>query len=112
MAMKTTIFVFCFLCTTAALGQSFGGSLGTAAMSSTYQITGHQQQAAAHTMAQEQNLLSGTGGVYIEHGERPLWEVAPPDPPTIPLGDVARAYRKQHESAKKAQFVYAQVGSE
>jgi hypothetical protein len=109
--MKATLLALCLLFTTAALGQSIGGSLGTAAMSSTYQITGHQQQASVHTMAPEQSLLSGTGGVYIEHGERPLWEVAPPDPPTVPLGDVARAYRKQHEMAKKAQFVYSQVGS-
>ena len=110
--MKATIFAFCLLCTTAALGQSLGGSLGSAAMSSTYQITGHQQQASVHPMAQEQSLLNGTGGVYVEHGERPLWEVAPPDPPAIPLGDVARAYRKEHETCKKAQFVYAQVGPE
>ena len=105
--MKATLFAFCFLCTTAALGQS----VGTPTMNSTYQTTTHQQQASGHAMAQEQSLLGGTGAVYIEHGERPLWEVAPPDPPVIPLGDVARAYRKQHETAKKAQFVYAQVGS-
>jgi len=63
-------------------------------------------------MAQEQSLLQGSGSVYVAEGERPLWEVAPKEPPAVPLGDVARAYRKQHETAKKAQFVYQQVGSE
>ena len=106
--MKTTVIAFCFLCSAAALGQS----VGAPTMNSTYQIMTHQQQASSHTMATEQSLLGGTGAVYIEHGERPLWEVAPPDPPVTPLGDVARAYRKEHETAKKAQFVYAQVGSE
>lgn len=106
--MKATVFAFCFLCTTAALGQS----LGAPAMSSTYQMTGHQQQASAHPMAQEQNLLQGSGSVYIAQGERPLWEVAPPEPPAVPLGDIARMLKKEHETAKKAQFVYEQVGSE
>jgi hypothetical protein len=75
-------------------------------------MTNHQQQASAHPMAQEQSLLGGSGSIYTAQGELPLWEVAPPDPPAIPLGDVARAYRKDHETAKKAQFVYSQIGSQ
>jgi hypothetical protein len=57
-------------------------------------------------MAQEQSLLGGAGTVTIGHGELPLWEVAPKEPPAIPLGDTARLLRKQHETAKKAQFVF------
>jgi len=106
--MKVTVFAYCFLCTTAALGQS----AGTPTMGSSYQVASHQQQASVHSMAQEHSLLDGSGSVYIAQGERPLWEVAPPEPPAVPLGDVARAYRKQHETAKKAQFVYSQVGSQ
>jgi len=106
--MKAIVFAICFLCATAALGQS----IGTPTMNSTYQITTHQQQASARPMAQEQSLLQGSGSVYIAQGEVPLWEVPLPEPPTVPLGDVARAYRKQHETAKKAQFVYSQVGSD
>lgn len=102
--MKTAVMVFCLLCATAALGQS----AGYPTMSSTYQAISHEQHATAHTLAQEQNLLAGTGGVYTAQGERPLWEVAPPEPPAIPLGDVARMLRKQRETAKKAQFVYEQ----
>jgi len=110
--MKTTLLVLLCLCTTAALGQAFGGSAGAPAMSSSFQMVGHEQHASARPMAQEQSLLEGSGGVYTAHGERPLWEVAPPEPPAVPLGDIARMLRKEHETAKKAQFVYAQVGSE
>jgi hypothetical protein len=105
-AMKTAVLVGCFLCTTAALGQSIGGSIGSPVMSQPYQMTYHEQHASARSMAQEQSLLDGSSGVYIAHGERPLWEVAPPELPAIPLGDTARLLKKQHETVKKAQFVF------
>jgi hypothetical protein len=57
-------------------------------------------------MAREQSLLGGSDTVTIAQGERPLWEVAPPDPHTIPLGDTARLLKKEHETVKKAQFVF------
>jgi hypothetical protein len=101
-AMKMTVFVFCLLCTTAALGQS----IGYPTMGSTYQMVNHEQHATAHAMAQEHNLLEGTGGVYTAQGEMPLAEVPLPQKPVTPLGDVARMLRKQHETVKKAQFVY------
>ena len=104
--MKTALFVAFCLCATAALAQVGGGSMGYASLSSTTQMMSHDQHASGHDMAPEQNLWSGTGGVYTAQGELPLWEVAPKHPPETPLGDVARAYRKEHETAKKAQFVY------
>jgi hypothetical protein len=104
--MKTALLVASFLCATAALGQSIGSAVGSPTMSNPVPMVTHDQQAYAHPMAQEHNLLGGSGGVYIAQGERPLWEVAPPDPPYIPLGDTARKLKKQHESAKKAQFVF------
>ena len=110
--MKTTLFLVLFLCATAAFAQVGGGSLSGPVMMQPFSMASHTNHAGPQQMAQEQSLLEGTGQVYIAHGELPLWEVAPKDPPAVPLGDVARAYRKQHEIAKKAQFVYAQVGSE
>lgn len=110
--MKTTIFMLLFLCSAAALAQVGGGSFGSPAMSDPMSMASHASHAGPQQLAQEQSLLEGTGQVYIAHGEVPLWEVAPKDPPAIPLGDVARAYRKQHETARKAQFVYSQVGPE
>ncbi len=101
--MKTTLLALCFLCATAAFGQSAGGSVGSASMSSSIQMTSHPQHASQMPMAQEQNLFDHSGYFFVE-GERPLWEVQPLSP-KVPLGDIARALRKEHETAKKADFV-------
>jgi hypothetical protein len=101
--MKTTLFALCFFCATAALGQSFAGSVGSASMSSSIQMTSHPQHAAQAPMAMEQSLFDNSGYFFVE-GERPLWEVQPLSP-KVPLGDTARALRKEHETAKKADFV-------
>jgi hypothetical protein len=104
--MKTALLMFCFLCTTAALGQTVGGFLNGPTMNATVQMAGHAAHASAQPMAREQSLLEGSSGVYIAHGEIPLAEVPLPEKPAIPLGDTARLLKKQHETAKKAQFVY------
>jgi hypothetical protein len=101
--MKTTLFALCFLCATVALGQSAGGSVGSASMSSSLQMTSHPQHAAQAPMALEESLFDHSG-YFIVEGERPLWEVQPLSP-KVPLGDIARALRKEHEAAKKADFV-------
>jgi hypothetical protein len=102
--MKTTvILVLCFLCATVAFGQSAGGSLGSASMSSSIQMPSHPQHAAQAPMALEESLLDHSGYLIVQ-GERPLWEVQPLSP-KVPLGDIARALRKDHETAKKADFV-------
>jgi hypothetical protein len=54
-------------------------------------------------MSREESLLS-SGAYTSGKGERPLWEVAPPSH-TTPLGDVARALKKEHEAARKATFI-------
>jgi hypothetical protein len=102
MLMKTALFVLCVLCATAALGQSVGGS----ALSSQVQVfefASHPEHASQQPMAQEQSLLDHSGYFYAQ-GERPLWEFAPVSQ-TVPLGDVARALRKEHAMAKKADMV-------
>jgi hypothetical protein len=38
----------------------------------------------------------------MAQGERPLWEFATNPAPEVPLGDVARLYRQQHATVKKA----------
>jgi hypothetical protein len=102
--MKTTFFILCFLCATAALGQSVGG----AALSNEpqpIQFLSHPQHASRQPMAQEHNILDGSDYVYAQ-GERPLWEMAPVSHET-PLGDVARILRKEHTMAKKADIVWS-----
>jgi hypothetical protein len=101
--MKITLFALCFLCATAALGHSLGGSVGSANMSSTIQMNSHPEHATQAPMALEQSLFDHSG-YFIVEGERPLWEVQPLSP-KVPLGDIARALRKDHQTTKKANFV-------
>jgi hypothetical protein len=62
-----------------------------------------------HAMATESPLVGGGSYTYAQ-GERPLWEFGPVSEPT-PLGDVARAYRKEKLAAKKAEIVFEKQGS-
>jgi hypothetical protein len=103
--MKAALLVLCFLGATAALGQTAGGS-GSAMMSSTVQMSSHDQHASQTSLAQEQSLLEHSNFFYVQ-GERPLWEVqAASKSHAVPLGDIARMLRKEHEATKKADFVF------
>jgi hypothetical protein len=102
-AMKSTFFMLCFLCTTAALGQSVGGPT-LSSQPQVFQVPSHPEHAFPQSMAQQQSLLERSGSVYAR-GERPLWEVAPVSR-VVPLGDVARILRKEHATAKKADVVW------
>ncbi len=104
-AMKTALFVLCFLCASVAFGQSVGGTVGAASLSSTVQMAAHPQRASQTPMGLEQSLLEHSNYTIAE-GEMPLWEVQPPSQfRPMPLGDVARMYRKDHELVKKADIV-------
>jgi hypothetical protein len=62
-------------------------------------------------MGTEHSLVGGASDAYsYGQGEQPLWQFGPVSVPT-PLGDVARAYRKEKTAAKKAEFVYEKQGS-
>ena len=102
--MKITLFLMCFLCATAAFGQSVAGTAGLSAQPQIVEFYSHPQHAAQLPMALEQNLLI-TSGFTHAHGERPLWEAAP-DSYATPLGDVARFLKKEHATAKKADIVW------
>jgi hypothetical protein len=64
------------------------------------EMADHVQHASQHAMAQETSLLGNSSYAYAQ-GERPLWEF-PSDKQETPLGDVARAYRKEHAATAKA----------
>ena len=104
MSMKISLFALCFLCATAALGQS--GMVGSALsnQASVFEFSSHEEFAAQKPMGIEHNLLEGSTYSWAQ-GERPLWEVAPVTHRT-PLGDSARLLKKEHESAKKADFIW------
>jgi hypothetical protein len=71
----------------------------------------HPMQATQHSMASEHSLVGGGASTYsYAQGERPLWEFGSVSEP-IPLGDVARAARKEKLNAKKAEIVFEKQGS-
>jgi len=73
------------------------------------QIPDHPQHASMHAMGTEQPIVGG-GTYTVMHGERPLWEFGPvTEEPS--LGDVARAYRKEKLTAKKAEIIFEKQGS-
>jgi len=100
--MRTTIFALCFLFATAA---AFGQT--AAALSANPQplrMTEHVEHASEQGLAQETSLFSHSGYSYAK-GEVPLAELASPVHHT-PLGDLARAAKKEHASDPKASKVF------
>ena len=106
--MKTILIALCVLCAATAVGQV--GISGLSSQVNIVQIPDHPEHAAPHAMAAEQPIVGNGSDTYrVEHGERPLWEFGPvSDEPS--LGDVARAYRKEKLTAKKAEFVLEKQG--
>jgi hypothetical protein len=107
--MKITLFVFFLFCTAAAFGQN-GGLLS--AQPQIFEIPDHPMHAEHGMMASEHPLVGAGADTYtFAHGEVPLWEFGSPNPAPAPLGDVARAYRKEKLAAKKAEKVLEKQGS-
>lgn len=106
--MKITLFMLFLLVAAGAFGQAVGGVSSEAHMT---QIPDHPQHADRHSLAVEQSLVGG-GSVSYARGERPLSDFGPvsQQPPT-PLGDVARAFRKEKLAVKKAGIVLEKQGS-
>ncbi len=104
--MKTTLLILVIFCAAAAFGQ---GALSNQPIVVT--IPDHPQHAAYAPLACERPLVGGSSETYTyAQGERPLWEFGPVSQP-VPLGDVARAYRKEKTVAKKAEVVLEKQGS-
>jgi hypothetical protein len=97
--MKTTIFALLFLCASVA---AFGQTASVLSNNPQHIVMpdDRPQHAAEHSMATESSLLS-SGTISWAKGEVPLAELASPMYHT-PLGDIARAYRKEHAIVPKA----------
>lgn len=99
--MKTIICTVCFLClATAAFSQNAG------LLSNNVQpmeMSGHSEHASEHAMAQETSLLSTSSYTYAK-GEVPLAELGSPIY-QVPLGDVARAYKKERAASNAPKAV-------
>ena len=106
MNMKTFIAIaFLSFCSVSSFGQS------APVFSNPVQMADHPQHASYNRMACETPLAGGSADAYsYARGERPLWEFGPVSQP-VPLGDAARAYRKDKVTAKKAEMVLEKQGS-
>src|ERR1700722_3576699 len=96
--MKTVLGTLVILCATSAFSQSV--------ISSEVQplrFSEHPQHASQHAMAQESSLFENSSYSYAK-GEVPLSELGSPIY-FVPLGDLARAARKEHANDRKAQKV-------
>jgi hypothetical protein len=102
--MKKAIFLVFLFCSSGALAQTVVGTSVISGTPTPITMASHPQHASLQPLAPEQSILQ-TGSYTSAHGERPLWEVAPPQP-TVPLADIARALRKQHSAARKATRVF------
>ena len=102
--MKTTIVALCFLCATAAFGQS---APVLSNIPSPIQMQDHPQHAAEHAMGLESTLFSLNSPYTYAQGEVPLADLGSPIY-QIPLGDIARANKKEHTAAAKATKVLEQ----
>jgi hypothetical protein len=93
-----TLTFLCFLCATSAFAQ-------TAPVVSNnptpIQMQEHLQHATDHALASESSLFRATSPYSYAQGEVPLAELGT-IPYETPLGDVARAYRKEHAVVPKA----------
>jgi hypothetical protein len=110
--MKITMIVLFILLAGLWTGSAFGQT-GVSTLSNQPQViqsASHPQHAEMHSMAIETPLVGGGGYTYAQ-GERPLWEFGPVSEPPTPLGDVARAYRREKQSARKAEIVLEKQGS-
>ena len=103
--MKTfsLLFVVCVCCAISATAQVSGNAIS--AQVQPFTMPDHAEHATQTSLATEQTLREHSGGT-VAKGERPLWEVYQLSP-EIPLGDSARAARKEHAFARKATRIWA-----
>lgn len=87
-----------------AWGQAVVGGGALSAEPQVIQFYSHAQHASQLGMAIEQRVMERSSAV-VEHGTKPLWEVGHLSE-TVPLGDIARELRQQHQPDKKAVRVW------
>ena len=103
--MKAVILALCILGATAAFAQSGITASTLSAEPQVVQMFSHPQHATAQPMAIEHDLRQGSQPVHAQ-GVRPLWELGTLSN-EVPLGDIARALRKERENGKKAEKNWA-----
>jgi hypothetical protein len=106
--MKIALLALLVLTSAAAFGQQ---TATISAQPSPAIFVDHPLHAEPHAMGTESPIAGTNAEAYTwAHGEQPLWQFGPVSTPT-PLGDVARAYRKEKLATKKAEVVLEKQGS-
>ena len=93
--MRTILCTLCLLCGAAAFAQQSAPVLPN--IPQPMVMTEHPQRAYQHSMRQETSLLDTSVYTYAQ-GEVPLSELGSLEQET-PLGDVARAFRKERAAS-------------
>lgn len=107
--MKTQALLLAFFLM--ILGSAASGQSVLSNVPQVPRIADHPMHADVQAMATEHPIVGG-GETTSAHGERPLWEFGPvSDFQPIPLGDVARAFRKEKHAVRKAEIVLEKQGS-
>ena len=105
--MKNTLLAFFVLCAASAFGQA--GTISSQAQPVRFED--HPQHAQPHEMAIQTPIAGGAADSYTyAQGEQPLWQFGPVSE-AVPLGDVARAYRKERLTGKKTAIIFEKQGS-
>jgi hypothetical protein len=102
--MKTfwLLVMVCVACATGASAQLVGSARSS--QPQIFVMPEYTQHASQTSLASGQDLREHSG-VTSAHGERALWELMP-EAQVTPLGDSARAIRKEHAAAKKAVILW------
>ena len=103
--MKSCVFLFamCILGSVGAAGQTLVGNYWLTGQPQMLIMAEHPQHASQTPLAQEQDLRERSTYIYAQ-GERPAWEFMPP-PRFEPIAEMARVFREQHATAKRAVLV-------
>jgi hypothetical protein len=106
--MKSLLFVSLVVCTFCAVNAGGQSGATLSAQPQVFHVADHPEHASQQAMGQGINLMERSGSVS-DQGEIPLWEAmqAMPAAPVTPLGDAARALRKEHDATKKAVVVWS-----
>jgi hypothetical protein len=99
--MKIIVALFCFFAATTVLAQNSAGGGVLSNEPTMVEFTSHPNRATQGSMGQVQDVMERSQNT-MSQGERPLWEVAPRPVEAEPLGDVARAFRQEKLTGKKA----------
>jgi hypothetical protein len=105
-AMKNVLCAICFVCCLSAASALSQTASVLTSLAQPMQMADHTEHASQHAMGQETSLLDTSAYTYAK-GEVPLAELGS-IPYEAPLGDVARALRKERAMNKtpKASVVF------